>query len=71
MLGQIRIQIAYIRDWDAPFRTAGRGEKGRAYLVGTCRRQRTRQGRRGESRRRSPNRRRQERETERGAAMEK
>jgi len=53
------------------FRTTGGDEKGRAHLVGTCRRQRTRQGRRGEPRRRSPNRRRQDRETERGAAIEK
>lgn len=32
-LGQIRTQIGYSRVWGALFRTAGRGERGRAYLV--------------------------------------
>jgi hypothetical protein len=58
-----RIQIAYKRVWVGPFRTAGREEKGRVYLVGARRRRRSQRRRRG-GRHRSPSHRR--RETERG-----
>ena len=44
--GLIRVQIAYIRVWGAPFRTAGREEKGRSHLVGARRRRRRGGGRR-------------------------
>ena len=41
---KIRIQIAYVRVWGAPFRTAGTEEKGRTYLLGARRRPRARWG---------------------------
>jgi hypothetical protein len=63
-----RIQIAYKRVWVGPFRTAGREEKGRVYLVGARRRRRSQRRRRG-GWHRSPSRRR--RETDRGRPRER
>ena len=50
-MGQIRIQIAYARVWGARFRTVGREEKDREYLLVLV------AGEDGGGRRRSPGRR--------------